>query len=121
MNKSETASQAILKFNGWTVFKTGLPDFFCVNPISKKYMFVEVKQKASGLSRDQKEVFDWMRNLGIPAYLGFPTTKGTLELAMMNDSGILKIDELSSDKRTWWLGLSDSEVLRKIGEAKIVH
>lgn len=66
MNETETKFYEEAKKRGWKIYRNGYPDFLLVSPNNPKHVFlVEVKKRWQPLSKNQKETFQALENLGL--------------------------------------------------------
>lgn len=70
-NKSEAQCYDKLHGDGWTLVKSGWPDFFCVK--DGKIMCVEVKpKKTHSLKTNQKGIMELLASYGVPCFKWTP-------------------------------------------------
>lgn len=70
-NKAEAMLYDKLTKEGWTVTKSGYPDFFCVK--DEKVVLVEVKpRKTDGLKTNQQRILELLSKYGVPCYKWSP-------------------------------------------------
>ena len=64
--------------DGFIVTQNGYPDFFCFNPETKKFKFVEVKSETDKLKKSQKKTIKYLKKAGLK-----------VEVIVINKEGIL--------------------------------
>lgn len=70
-NPTEAQLYDVLESEGWTVAKSGYPDFFCVR--DGKIMCVEVKPKSThGLKTNQRMIMEYLSSYGVPCFKWTP-------------------------------------------------
>lgn len=70
-NPTEAQLYDALEADGWTIAKSGYPDFFCVK--DGMIMCVEVKPKSThGLKTNQRKIMEYLSNCGVPCFKWTP-------------------------------------------------
>jgi hypothetical protein len=75
-NSSEAAFALMADRRGWTVCRSGWPDFLVVK--DDKRFFVEVKSTKDGLTSSQRTMFDALEKLGIEVTVWWEARPETL-------------------------------------------
>lgn len=71
-NLSERVFYEKMEAAGWTVTKSGWPDFFCVND-KGQFCCVEVKMRETDrLKNNQQQIMHYLRSAGVKCYKWTP-------------------------------------------------